>query len=326
MHKKMSERYLIFGNGFIAEHYTKHLTSRGEIVLLAFHSKKNPRIPSSMQRKASKDIEHVQKMLKAYNPHFIILTQGISFIPDNEKELKRSVESNVFSPLVVLEAAYRLRSEGKLKSLKKMMTFGSAAEYGNSDTKRWTETSKDTRPNSFYGLVKHWLFDTARFYQQSGLPCVHLRHFNAVGAGQDARFVLSAFCKQVAMMERGIKPRIVKVGDLTQKRDFIDIRDAVVAYDLVLKHGKPGQAINICSGKVNSVKKILDILRSQTVARFTTQVDENLIAHKRTRNKTLAGTPRWLQKKGWRPKHSLEESVAWVLEYWRKELQINEKS
>ncbi|HEY4498787.1 MAG TPA: NAD-dependent epimerase/dehydratase family protein, partial [Candidatus Paceibacterota bacterium] len=270
----MSERYLIFGNGFIAEHYTKHLTSRGEIVLLAFHSKKNPRIPSSMQRKASKDIEHVQKMLKAYNPHFIILTQGISFIPDNEKELRRSIESNIFSPLLILEAAYRLRSEDELKSLKKIVTFGSAAEYGNSDTKRWTETSKDTKPNSFYGLVKHWLFDTVRFYQQSGLPCVHLRHFNAVGAGQDARFVVSAFCKQVAMMERGTKPRIVKVGDLTQRRDFIDIRDAVAAYDLVLKHGKPGQAINICSGKVNSVKKILDILQSLTTTSFTTNVDQ----------------------------------------------------
>ncbi len=246
--------------------------------------------------------------------------EKLIFIPDNEKELKRSVESNVFSPLMVLEATYRLRSHGALKSLRKILTFGSAAEYGSSDTKRWTETSKDTRPNSFYGLVKHWLFDTARFYQQFGLPCVHLRHFNAVGTGQDSRFVLSAFCKQVSMLERGKKPRILMVGDITQKRDFIDIRDAVEAYDLVLKYAKPGQTANICSGKVYSVKKIIDVLRKHSVVPFKTKIDPRLIAHKRTRNKTLAGTPRWLLRHGWKPVHSLEDSVMWVLEYWRKKL------
>lgn len=316
----MRSRYLIFGNGFIAEHYAKRLLLRGESLQIVFHSRKNSRLPSSLQYNVGDDIVAMEKMLEKYRPHYIILTQGVSFIPDNEKELKRSVESNVFSPLVVLEASYRLKNRGKLNSLKKILTFGSAAEYGGNHTQRWTEDLHNTKPDSFYGLVKHWLFDTSRFYLQSGLPCVHLRHFNAIGAGQDPRFVLSSFCKQIALMEREKIPKTMTVGDVTQKRDFIDVRDAMDAYDLILKRAQPGQVVNICSGKAHSVKKIIEILKKNSEVKFKTSVNPHLIAHKRTRNKIQAGTPAWLLKNGWRPKHTLENSIGWVLEYWRNEV------
>ena len=318
---KYQKRYLIFGNGFIAQHYAAHLLKKGTDVLVVFHTKKTYTLPSTIQAPAPANIASIQRLLRSFKPHYIILTQGISFIPDNERELDRSIKSNVMAPLIVIEATYLLaKSDKSFRMPEKILTFGSAAEYGYSDRRKWKEISQHTKPSSLYGLVKHWLFEVSQYYANLGVPCVHLRHFNAIGAGQDHRFVVSSFCRQVALMELGKQATILSFGDLSQRRDFVDIRDAVHAYDIAIKKASPGQVINVCSGVPHAVADILNILKRLTLVDFSTRVDTTLIAEKRTREKALIGIPEWLQEQGWKSSLSLEQSVEWVLEYWREKL------
>ncbi len=289
--------------------------------MVAFHTKKTSALPYVIQVLAPTNIADIQKLLLSYKPHYLILTQGISFIPDNERELDRSVKSNVMAPLLVLEATYLLAKNDKSFPMpKKILTFGSAAEYGYSDRKKWKEIRQHTKPSSLYGLVKHWLFEVSQYYANLGVPCVHLRHFNTVGAGQDHRFVVSSFCRQVALMELRKQPNILSFGDLSQQRDFIDIRDAINAYEIALKKAQRGQVINVCSGVPHMVVDILTILKRLTLVDFSTRTDPSLIAELRTRNKALIGVPEWLQEQGWKSSRSLEESVECVLEYWREKL------
>src|SRR3989344_277802 len=316
----MKERYLIFGSGFIAEHYARHLLVRGAIVRILFHRKKNPRLPASLQKKMPSHLSGIIRSLTAENPRYLILTQGISFIPDNEKELRKSVESNVISPTLVLEAVYQLQKQKKMPRLKKILTFGSAAEYGDSDTKRWTENERDTKPTSLYGLTKHWLFESSQFYANLGVPCVHLRLFNTIGAGQHPNFVVSSFARQTAMIEREMQKRQLTVGDLNQKRDFLDIRDFGGACGLILKGAKPGQVVNVCSGTTHSVRRVAEILRELSLVPFSLRKNPALFTHKRTRNKELSGSPAWLRENGWKPRYDLRASVSWTLDYWRNEL------
>ena len=178
------KRYLIFGNGFIAQHYAAYLLNKGAEVLVVFRTKKTPTLPANIQVPAPVNIDTIQRFLRSYQPHYLILTQGISFIPNNERELVHSIESNVIAPLIVIEATYLLaKSDESFHMPKKILTFGSAAEYGYSDIKKWNEKSEHTKPTSLYGLVKHWLFEVSQYYANLGVPCIHLRHFNAVGAG-----------------------------------------------------------------------------------------------------------------------------------------------
>ena len=87
----MKKRYLIFGNGFIAQHYAHYLLSRGEQVEVTYRHKKNSALPQDIQRKVGSHLHHARRILLSVNPHYVILTQGISFIPDNEKEIKNSL-------------------------------------------------------------------------------------------------------------------------------------------------------------------------------------------------------------------------------------------
>lgn len=62
-----------------------------------------------------------------------------------------------------------------------------------------------------------------------------VRPFNHTGVGQRVSFVLPNFYKQVADIEKSGKPGIIKVGNLSAKRDFSHVKDIVRAYRMILK-------------------------------------------------------------------------------------------
>ena len=66
-----------------------------------------------------------------------------------------------------------------------------------------------------------------------GLDVIMVRAFNHIGPNQLPMFVVADFCKQVADIEKGIQPPVIKVGNLSAKRDFTDVRDVVKALSLI---------------------------------------------------------------------------------------------
>jgi GDP-4-dehydro-6-deoxy-D-mannose reductase len=79
------------------------------------------------------------------------------------------------------------------------------------------------------------------------LDIVIARAFPHSGPGQDTRFVLPAFAARIH--EAGITGRhAVPVGNLDVIRDFLDVRDVVRAYLLLVARGEAGTAYNVSSG------------------------------------------------------------------------------
>ena len=317
MNKK---KYLIFGNGFIGGHYASHLLLKNSDVKVIYRSKPNDSLPLKIQKKSDNSIDEIVKILLNFKPDYVLLTQGISFIPNNEKDLENSISSNLIAPLKVIEAIHLLRKNKKSFTMpQKIVTFGSAAEYGNSNKKIFTE-STPLNPTSLYGLNKKWLYQASHYYFKLGIPCVHIRQFNAVGAGQHPGFAISSFCRQLALMEKGKQKPVLKVGDLTQKRDFIDIRDSLSAFDIILDKAKDTQVINVCSGKSYSLEEIVKKqLRKLTAVDFSVNIEKKLIAETRSPNNIVAGNPILLKKLGWKAKYTLSESLKWTLDYWRNQ-------
>ncbi len=176
------------------------------------------------------------------------------------------------------------------------------------------------RPNSPYGVSKVTQDMMAlQYWQSHRLPTLRARAFNHIGPGQSADFVASAFALQVAEAEAGLRPPVVKVGNLEAERDFTDVRDVVRAYWLLAERGVPGEAYNIGSGTARPVRSLLDTLLAFSQAPITVEQDP---ARLRPSDipRSLCNPAKLVQATGWAPEHDLRETLRAMLDAWRATL------
>ena len=103
------------------------------------------------------------------------------------------------------------------------------------------------------------------------LKCIRLRPFNHIGPGQSEAFVVPAFAMQIARIEAGLAPPVIRVGNLDAQRDFLDVRDVANAYALVMKNLErmgSGTVLNIASGIPRRISDILASLVGKVASRF----------------------------------------------------------
>jgi GDP-4-dehydro-6-deoxy-D-mannose reductase len=152
-----------------------------------------------------------------------------------------------------------------------------------------------------------------------GLDAVRLRAFNQTGAGQSASFVVASFARQIARIEAGEQPPVMKVGALDRWRDFIDVRDVCAAYAAVLEtRSVSGEAYNIASGTPRRVGDILDALIAQSRG-VTPAVEVEPIRLRSTDVERVAGNPaRAARELGWVPVVPWDETLDVVLSDWRR--------
>ena len=146
---------------------------------------------------------------------------------------------------------------------------------------------------------------------------VRARSFNHMGPGQSSDFAGSAFARQIAEIEAGLRPPVVRVGNLDAERDFTDVRDVVRAYWLLALRGEPGCAYNVGSGVPHSARWLLETLLGFTEAEVNIEPDP---ARMRPSDipRTYCNSARLRAATGWQPEIPLEKSLFDMLEYWRR--------
>ncbi|HJZ13048.1 MAG TPA: GDP-mannose 4,6-dehydratase, partial [Acidobacteriota bacterium] len=145
------------------------------------------------------------------------------------------------------------------------------------------------------------------------------RSFNHTGPRQRDNFVCSAFAKQIAYAEAGIMEPEMKVGNLTARRDFTDVRDVVRAYQAILEQGASGEPYNVCSGSAVSIDRILKILLSHSSIDFRITIDSE--RYRPVDVPVLSGSAEKLkQETGWQQRYNLETTLRDLLDYWRAKL------
>ena len=85
-------------------------------------------------------------------------------------------------------------------------------------------------------------------WHDSGLPVIIVRAFPHTGPGQSARYVLPALATRLREAKH-LGADTVRTGNLSAVRDFLDVRDVVRAYLLLLDRGVPGEVYNVASGE-----------------------------------------------------------------------------
>lgn len=156
----------------------------------------------------------------------------------------------------------------------------------------------------------------------AGLELIVCRPFNQIGPGQAPTFVTAAFAKQVVDNERNGGGEI-RVGNLSATRDFLDVRDAVGAYRSLMVDGAPGEIYNVAAGRELAVQGLLDGLIAQSTVAQQVVVDEdrfrpNDLARMFGSSDKLRGVA------GWEPTRSIDETLADVLDEWRRHMPAEE--
>ena len=141
-------------------------------------------------------------------------------------------------------------------------------------------------------------------------------HEGHLGPGQADDFAASAFARQIAEIERGLRDPVVQVGNLSAERDFSDVRDMVQAYRLVMERGQAGEVYNIGSGQAYSIQEILDKLLALTRTPIEVQIDP--ARHRPIDTPIMQSDNSKIQAAtGWKPVYTIEQSLADILAEWR---------
>ncbi|HEB59228.1 MAG TPA: NAD-dependent epimerase/dehydratase family protein [Gammaproteobacteria bacterium] len=157
-----------------------------------------------------------------------------------------------------------------------------------------------------------------QFSQTGGFECVIARPFNHIGAGQSDHFAVSDFSRQIVSIKRHAKPLVLKAGDVDVTRDFLDVRDVVSAYLLILEKGINGECYNVCSGRETRIRDIITLISQECGLEMS--IEQDLSRFRPSEQRRMCGdNSRLVKQTGWKQKYSLQESVASVVEYWEKQ-------
>lgn len=155
------------------------------------------------------------------------------------------------------------------------------------------------------------------YYQAYGLPIIRTRMFTYINPRRADLFATS-FALQIAKIEAGQQDAL-KHGNLESVRTFLDIRDAMNAYELALVKGTSGDVYNIGGTETHTVGEFLELLKSKAHCTIRTELDPNLL---RPVDVTLQipDCSFFREKTGWKPTYSLDQSVDFLLSECRKQI------
>lgn len=258
--------------------------------------------------------DQVDRVLSEIRPERIYHLAAQAFVPQSWLDPWDTLETNIRAQLNVFQGCLRLGL-----SETRVLVVGSNEEYGRLSEDQLPATEQTPlRPDSPYGVSKiaqDYLGQS--YYLSHGLPVVRVRPFNHLGPRQDPRFVAADFARQIAAIERGDRPPVVRVGNLQAERDFTDVRDVVQAYVAALEHGQPGAVYNVASGTARPVQAILDGLLANARCPVALEIDPEKLRPSDT-PRQLGDSSALRAATGWRPRIPFEQTLEDILNYARQ--------
>src|SRR6185295_13572557 len=134
------------------------------------------------------------------------------------------------------------------------------------------------------------------------------RSFNLVGPGQSPKFALPAFAVQLAAIARGEQEPVLRVGNLSARRDFLHVDDGAAAFRLLAEKGERGGIYNIASGRALSIGEALERLTALSGVEARVEPDPERM--RKVDLPLLLGDARPLRALGWEPRRTLDDALS----------------
>ena len=141
--------------------------------------------------------------------------------------------------------------------------------------------------------------------------------FTHEGPRRGEVFAPSNFAKQIAAIEAGKQKPVVAVGNLNSVRTFMDVRDAVRAYWLLVNKCTQGEVYNIGGVETMTIGDMLNkLIRFSKRKNIKIEADPKRL---RPSDVTLQipSVEKFVRQTGWKPKIKFDQTLKDMLNYWR---------
>lgn len=307
-------RVLITGaEGFVGSHLIRLLKARGHEVIAGVH--KSTSIIDGVENVTCDilDQDRLNVVLRDVKPAGVIHLAAQSKVKVAWEEPAETVLVNTIGSINLVQAA------AKAVPGVKVLTIGSSEEYGLAAKQGELLTEEAAcLPQNPYSSSKLAMGQIIlQLARRDGLSIIHARPFNHFGPGQQEGYVMSDFAAQVARIEKGLIEPVIRVGDLSTRRDFTAVFDVVRAYAMLLEGDLESGVYNICSGIPRQIKAILDFMVSR--AKVPVEVEVDAERFRPSEVPVFVGSAEKIQKlTGWQPELDFEEAVIETMDWWRE--------
>ncbi|MBH0161184.1 NAD-dependent epimerase/dehydratase family protein [Fictibacillus sp. 26RED30] len=286
----MKKKIVITGaTGFTGLHACQYFVDKGYEVIgisrSSFSISKVHAETCDLLNKAS-----ISEILNKHKPNFCLHLAGVNSVPHSWEDPISTIEANVLGTLYLLEAIRSSVPSCRTVIVTSALS-GKDHPYG---------VSKQLQQN----LVMDWthLFDLQVMVAK---PC------NLIGPGTSPGFV-SFLAKRIIHRENTGDVSAINISHLGNKREFLDVRDAISAYEVLLKKGHHNKTYEIGSGKMTTLLEIADIFQTFTKEKLT--LLETAASPEKSPN---VMDSKLLQELHWQKKYPLEISIQQTLTFYR---------
>jgi len=254
--------------------------------------------------------QRIAHLLDDYRPTHIFHFGAQSLPTVSWADPVGTFESNIMGSLHLFEAVRHLKKRPVIVSA------CSSAEYGNVPASAIPVVEEQPlRPLHPYGISKVCLDLLAREYcLDYKISAVNVRLFNTTGPGK-TNDAPSDFVRQLVAIKKGLQAPVIEVGNLRTHRSFLDVSDTVRGFYLAAKKGTRGESYNLCAARTLKISDLLNTAirlsgvqaEIRPVPRLMRPSDEKII---------FGSTRKIRRDTGWRPLHTIEQTLSSMLEYW----------
>jgi GDP-4-dehydro-6-deoxy-D-mannose reductase len=314
------QKYLITGfSGFVAKHFLDYLeTNNIEAKILGvdicqpeiYATYKN--IQWSFELVDLLNQNTLEALILSFQPEYILHLASFSSVAFSWQNPAASFMNNTNIFLNILE----IIRTGNLNC--RIISVGSSEEYGNvSASDVPLKEDRRLEPVSPYAVASVSQAMLSKVYAKAyGLDIVRTRSFNHIGPGQKETFVISSFARQIVSLKKnGEQGGSITAGNISIVRDFLDVRDVVVAYYKLFQYGKSGEVYNICTGIGVSLKEIIHALAETNNVKIAIHVNNKLL--RPDDNQIIVGDNTKIKEQtDWMPGIPLKQSLRDISDYW----------
>lgn len=292
-------KLLITGaSGFSGRHACKHFLEAGFEVIAVTRRVLSTEEGIHIEYCDLTNKDAVESLIKRTKPQYVLHLAGQTHAGDSWLNPISSLEINAMSTAYLIDA---LRKETPTCQI---VIVGSTLQFD------LTAISTLSHP---YSLSKTLQVVIAQSW--AALYNMHIiiaKPSNLIGPGF-SKGVCSIFAQKVVEMEKQQAAKVLEVHNLNAQRDFLDVRDAVRAYEVLLTKGLPGEIYEVTSGKNCSLAEIIEVFKALTSIEMDVKSERSDPI-----NQPMEMIPSKLINLGWKPRISLESSLRDILAFYRR--------
>jgi len=332
----MTKRALITGiTGMVGSHLADYLLENTDWYIYGMYRWRSPldNIEQLLTRINNKDRVHLvygdlrdslsmQDVVKKSMPDYVFHLAAQSYPKTSFEAPLDTLDTNIQGTTRLLEALKLNKPDAIIHVCASSEVFGRVPKE-----KLPIDEECTFHPASPYAISKVGTDLVGRYYAEAfDMTVMTTRMFTHTGPRRGDVFAESTFAKQIAMIESGLIPPVVKTGNLDSLRTFADVRDAVRAYYmLVTINPIPAAYYNIGGTYTCSVGDMLKTLISMsTIQNIKVETDPERL-RPIDADLQVPNTAKFEAVTGWKPEIPFEKTMEDLIEYWRERVQSGQE-